>query len=94
MKRSLKFLLIEDDQIEQMKFKKALSALKSKHKVVVATDGELALKILKDDNCIPDVIFLDLNMPKINGIEFLNILKNNEELKYIPVVVYQLQQLQ
>ena len=38
-------------------------------------------------NHLPDIILLDLNMPKINGIEFLSILKNDEVLKYIPTII-------
>ncbi|MFC5682484.1 response regulator [Flavobacterium sp. MAHUQ-51] len=87
MSRSLNILLIEDDAIEVMKFNRVVSTLESNHKVIEANNGEVALEILKVKEVIPDVIILDLNMPKINGIEFLQILKNDNYLKYIPAVV-------
>jgi CheY-like chemotaxis protein len=45
------------------------------------------LTILKVKEIVPDIIILDLNMPKINGIEFLGILKEDEHLRYIPAVI-------
>jgi len=83
----LKILLIEDDMIEIMKFNRTISKLKLKHKIVESNNGEDALKLLSEKDNLPDIILLDLNMPKVNGIEFLNILKNDESLKYIPTVI-------
>lgn len=83
----LRVLLIEDDAIEVMKLKRAITKLEFEHELIEAKNGEEALSILKDDHIIPDVIFLDLNMPKINGLEFLKILKDDEVLKYIPTVI-------
>lgn len=80
-------LLIEDDSIEVMKFKRALSKLELNHKVRNAQNGEEALKILEQKDRLPDIILLDLNMPKINGIEFLTMLKNNDVLRYIPTII-------
>ena len=87
MSKSLNILLIEDDAIEVMKFNRVLSTLNVKHKIVEANNGEEALTILKVKEVIPDIIVLDLNMPKINGIEFLKILKEDDYLKYIPSVI-------
>jgi len=83
----LKILLIEDDAIEVMKFKRVLSNFEINHEVFVANDGEEAQQILDQKDILPSIILLDLNMPKVNGIEFLTNLKKNEELKYIPVVI-------
>ncbi|MFP9098787.1 response regulator [Flavobacterium sp. RHBU_24] len=83
----LNILLIEDDAIEVMKFNRVLKSLGLSHKVIEAGNGEEALTILKEKNIIPDIILLDLNMPKINGIEFLGILKSDEVLKYIPAII-------
>lgn len=85
--KQLKVLLIEDDTIEVMKMHRALSTLEEKHTIVEASNGEVALSILQQNNTLPDIILLDLNMPKINGIEFLTILKNDERLKYIPTII-------
>ncbi len=87
MSKSLNILLIEDDAIEVMKFNRVLKNLEQAHKVIEANNGEEALSILKSKVIIPDIIVLDLNMPKINGIEFLAIIKADELLKYIPAVV-------
>nr|WP_116790432.1 response regulator [Flavobacterium psychrotrophum] len=87
MSGMLNILLIEDDAIEVMKFNRVLKSMELNHKVIEAGNGEEALHILKDKNIIPDIIILDLNMPKINGIEFLGILKADEVLKYIPAII-------
>lgn len=87
MTKSLNILLIEDDTIEVMKFNRVLSTLALNHKIIEANNGEKALEILKVKDIIPDIIILDLNMPKINGIEFLKILKQDEYLRYIPAII-------
>jgi len=85
--KALKILLIEDDMIEVMKLNRTISKLKLDHKIIEANNGEEALNILEDKDKLPDIILLDLNMPKINGIEFLGILKSNPVLKYIPTII-------
>tara|TARA_B110000503_G_C7116663_1_gene400683 strand:- start:597 stop:1007 length:411 start_codon:yes stop_codon:yes gene_type:complete len=85
--RPLKILLIEDDAIEVMKFKRVLKLLALKHQIIEANNGEEALSILKIKDIIPDIILLDLNMPNLNGIEFLKILKMDEFLKHIPSII-------
>jgi CheY-like chemotaxis protein len=87
MNKTLNLLLIEDDAIEVMKFNRVINLLGLNHKITEANNGEVALSILKEKEFIPDIIVLDLNMPKINGIEFLQILKNDDYLKYIPVII-------
>lgn len=87
MSKPLNILLIEDDSIEVMKFNRVVQAHALSHKVTEANNGEEALEILNSKQLVPDLIVLDLNMPKINGIEFLSVLKNNEVLKYIPAVM-------
>ena len=87
MNKKLNILLIEDNLIEIMKMKRTISFLKLDHTIQEAKNGEEALEILKDKSKFPDIILLDLNMPKISGIEFLSILKNNEDLKHIPTII-------
>lgn len=84
---SQKIMLIEDDMIEVMKLNRAISSLKLNHTIEQADNGEEALKLLDQKNNFPDIILLDLNMPKINGIEFLKILKADNRLRYIPTIV-------
>jgi len=85
--KALNVLLVEDDVIEVMKFKRVLSSQELKHSVVQADNGEDALELLKQKDNLPDIILLDLNMPKLNGIEFLRILKADESLKYVPTII-------
>lgn len=79
-------LFIEDDMIETMKMQRAISKFQSKHKIIEAKNGEEALDILKGGT-LPDIILLDLNMPRMSGIEFLSILKEDEKLKYLPTII-------
>ncbi|MXN92706.1 response regulator [Flavobacterium sp. Sd200] len=87
MSQLLNILLVEDDAIEVMKFTRVLKGMGHNHKITEASNGEEALFALKDREVSTDIIVLDLNMPKINGLEFLNIIKNDNDLKYIPTVV-------
>ena len=85
--KTLNILLIEDDAIELMKFKRVLNKLELNHKITEAENGKIALDILNAKEIIPNIIILDLNMPKLNGIEFLEILKKDEQLRNIPAIV-------
>lgn len=80
-------LLIEDDTIEVMKLQRTLSKLQLKHNIVKANNGEEALDILRSGEKSPDIILLDLNMPRMSGIEFLEILKADDVLKYLPTII-------
>ena len=88
MVKLLNILFIEDDFIESMKFKRVLKTLELNHRIIEAGNGEEALSILTNKEIIPDIILLDLNMPKVKGLEFLRILKNDEKLRYIPTVIF------
>lgn len=83
----MNILFIEDDTIETMKLQRTVSKLESKHEITEAKNGEEALEILKSDADLPDVIFLDLNMPRMSGIEFLKILKEDEVMRYLPTII-------
>jgi CheY-like chemotaxis protein len=85
--KALKILLIEDDTIEVMKLNRTIKSLQLNHEIIEANNGEDALKILEKKDRLPDIILLDLNMPKMNGIEFLSILKNDENLRFIPCII-------
>jgi len=83
----MNILFIEDDNIETMKLQRTVSKLETKHNITEAKNGEEALNYLKSDSDLPDIIFLDLNMPKMSGIEFLQILKADEVMKYLPTII-------
>jgi len=81
-------LLVEDDDVDAMTAKRALSDLRITNPLVHAANGEQALRYLRDENNKkPCLILLDLNMPKMNGIEFLKTVKVDNGLRKIPVVV-------
>ena len=79
-------LLIEDDAVEILKFNRSLVKLGEAHELIEAHNGEIALGLLAENSQI-DLILLDLNMPKMNGFEFLKQLRTDPNLKYIPTVV-------
>ena len=88
MRDSKPVLLVEDDIASAMMVRRAFGDLKITSLVVHSRDGEEALEYLRDDNNRkPYIILLDLNMPKMNGIEFLKIIKGDPVLRSIPVVM-------
>ena len=81
-------LLVDDDQVDVMTVTRALKEIHVTNPVTVMENGEEALKYLRgSSNMRPCIILLDLNMPVMNGIEFLRVVKHDDRLKGIPVVV-------
>lgn len=81
-------LLVEDDQVDAMTVKRALKELHVTNPLAHVENGEEALDHLRDPAVErPCIILLDLNMPKMGGIELLQVIKHDEVLKAIPVVV-------
>jgi len=81
-------LLVEDDKVDAMTVKRALRDLNVTNHLDIVGNGEEALAYLKnEENREPCIILLDFNMPKMNGIEFLKIIKNMDSFKMIPVIV-------
>lgn len=88
MKNTKSILLVEDDIVDAMTVKRALADIKVTNTLSTVGNGEEALEFLKDSNNEqPGIILLDLNMPKMNGIEFLKVMKNDISIKRIPVIV-------
>ena len=89
MKETCKaILLVEDDQVDVMTVRRALKELHVTNRLEHMENGEDALAFLRDTTKDrPCLILLDLNMPIMNGIEFLQEVKSDAELKCIPVVV-------
>ena len=86
-------LLVEDDEVDVMNVQRAFKKNNITNPLYLASNGLEALSILRGSNKqinIPQVrriILLDLNMPKMNGIEFLRELRADEQLQSIPVIV-------
>lgn len=81
-------LLVEDDPEDQEFFVQALNAVSSNTGCYAVANGEEALLTLREKGIMPDYIFTDIDMPKMNGYEFLQTLKSTHEYRHIPVVVY------
>ena len=82
-------LLIDDDTEDQEIFLDAMQEVDPRVRCVFANDAEEALRQLNEEIIVPpDILFIDLNMPKINGKQLLKEIKKAEHLKGIPVVMY------
>ena len=82
-------LLVEDDELDVISVERCLKKLDSEYELHTAYNGIEALKILSDPDgaLVPDVILLDINMPRMNGIEFLKVLREDKKLKHLKVFI-------
>src|SRR6476646_3643956 len=82
-------LLVEDDELDVISVQRTLKKFYTSYSVYVAHNGKEALALLKreDEPVRPDVVLLDLNMPRMNGIEFLKIIREDPDLKDLQVFV-------
>jgi len=81
-------LLVDDDDDDQLIFKDAISEIFKGIKCLTAYNGKDAYSQLEKSSPTPSLIFLDLNMPVMNGFEFLKRVKESGDHKKIPVVIY------
>lgn len=88
MKKKI-ILLVEDDELDIISVQRSLKKLDIEYELHTAYNGKEALAMLTDEKSPiePDVILLDLNMPKMNGIEFLTTIRNNPSLKHLDVFI-------
>ncbi|HOW73206.1 MAG TPA: response regulator [Phycisphaerae bacterium] len=81
-------LLVEDDEVDQMTIQRALKEIHVTNRLDIVRNGEEALAFLRDPaQDRPGIILLDLNMPRMNGVEFLRAVKADTALRGIPVIV-------
>lgn len=81
-------LNVDDDPDDSALFCEAVKEAAPSYTCLVADSAASALEILSDRQKIPDYIFLDVNMPKMNGLECLKLIKNNHALNHIKVIMY------
>ena len=91
--RDLKVLLVEDNEADIILTSEVLSSAGIDQSLKVARDGAEAIQIITREGRfvneqIPDLVLLDINLPKINGKEVLSFIKKNDAYKSIPVIMY------
>lgn len=82
-----KIFLVEDDMDDQFFFTKAVGEIKNAHLLGIAKNGSEAIDMMENPDKLPDIIFMDNNMPVMGGIECLTRLKKNSLTKDIPVIM-------
>lgn len=92
--RIINILLVEDDEVDVMNVRRAFKKYKITNPLFVAGNGLEGLSMLRSQNGQPPqvpknrrLVLLDLNMPKMNGLEFLHEIRKDENLKRTPVIV-------
>jgi CheY-like chemotaxis protein len=87
----MNILMVEDDYLDAMNVQRAFNKLQLSHNLHIARNGRAGLDMLTGSNgeskIYADIILLDLNMPKMNGLEFLKELRGNSELKHSKVFI-------
>lgn len=87
--KQLNILLADDDADDCYFIEEALNEFSLSTHLTAVQDGEELMQLLTNEtNGLPDVLFLDLNMPRKNGFECLSEIRNNERLKQLPVIIY------
>lgn len=88
MDRKPLLMVTDDDSDDLFLFEEALKSVDPEIGLITATDGKQALEKLNSLDVLPDLVFLDINMPGMNGWECLTRIKQDERLKEIPVIIY------
>lgn len=88
--KSIHILLVEDNEGDILLTTEALQESKIVNKVTVLKDGKMAIdffKNIKNKEDVPDLVLLDINLPKKNGLEVLHYIKSSEKYKQVPVIM-------
>jgi CheY-like chemotaxis protein len=87
MTKVIEILLVEDDQLDVIDIQRSLDKMNILYQLDVAKNGEEALELLderrKSASELPDVVLIDINMPRMNGLEFLTAVRKAEDLKHL-----------
>lgn len=87
-KKTIDILLVEDNPADAILVQKIFESSEASCSITVAQDGEIAMSMLRDNNTTkPDIILLDINMPKKDGKSVLRDIKMSDDLKHIPVIM-------
>ncbi|HVD96594.1 MAG TPA: response regulator [Cytophagaceae bacterium] len=85
---SIHLLLADDDEDDCLFFQEALDELALDIKFKAVHNGEQLIQYLQEATELPTVLFLDVNMPRKNGLEALKEIKQQERLMHLPVIIY------
>jgi CheY-like chemotaxis protein len=88
MQYSQTILLVDDDIDDHEFFSIALNRINDKIRLLKAENGQHALKLLEEVETLPDFVFLDINMPAIDGKQFLRLVKTRPELIGLHIIMY------
>jgi CheY-like chemotaxis protein len=87
--KKLKILLADDDTDDCIFFENALREISAESELNIVNDGDQLMAYLTENNShLPDVLFLDINMPRKNGLECLGEIRKNKDLKTLPIVMF------
>src|SRR5690348_4240316 len=88
-------MIIDDDDDDRELFYEAVTSIDEKYTCMMAVSGEQAIELLREPvDHEPDLIFLDLNMPRMNGKQCLIKLRQFEHLSHIPIIIYSTSKIQ
>jgi len=85
---AINILLADDDKDDCILFKDALEEVPLSTNLTTIHDGEKLMKLLRSTRELPDVLFLDLNMPRKNGFECLSEIRRHKNLRHLPVIIF------
>lgn len=81
-------MIVDDDLDDRLYFINAVKKIDASYKCLEATNGLQTFQILRKAKQLPDFIFIDINMRLMNGLDCLEKLKEDEQLRNIPVIIY------
>ena len=88
MRNNRDILVVEDDRVDAMTIERVLEQLRVPNRAIFCTDGVEGVEYLNENRTmLPAIILLDINMPRMNGIEFLRLIRNDNDFKRLPVVI-------